>query len=99
VAVRADGTIVPCSLLPHEALGRINRDSLSDLWGRSGVLHRLRSRKTIPLADFAFCEGCGYIPYCTGNCPGGAYTLTGRIDHPAPEACLKRFLEEGGRLP
>jgi SynChlorMet cassette radical SAM/SPASM protein ScmE len=98
IAVRADGILIPCSMLAHIELGRINRDSLAEVWQYSPALNRLRQRYTIPLADFEFCAGCPYIPYCTGNCPGLAYSLTGQVDHPSPDACLRRFLEEGGEL-
>ena len=87
----------PCTMLAHMELGRINRDSLAEVWQHSQALNELRARHTIPLADFAFCAGCEYTPYCTGNCPGLAYTLTGQVDHPSPDACLRRFLAEGGR--
>ena len=98
IAVRSDGVIVPCNMLAHVELGRINQDSLADIWQNSPALNALRERTAKPLADFAFCAGCSYIPYCTGNCPGLAYTLTGQIDHPSPDACLKRFLQDGGTL-
>ena len=99
IAVRADGVIVPCSMLAHLELGHINRDSLVDIWQRSADLNRLRQRQTIPLSELEFCDECPYIPYCTGNCPGLAYSITGQVDHPSPDACLKRFLEAGGKLP
>jgi SynChlorMet cassette radical SAM/SPASM protein ScmE len=99
ISIRADGTIIPCAMLAHLELGRINRDSLAEVWQHSPVLNAMRSRHTIPLSDFEFCAGCPYIPYCTGNCPGLAYTLTGQVDHPSPDACLRRFLEDGGRIP
>ena len=98
IAVRTDGAIVPCNMLAHVELGRINHDSLAEIWLNSTVLNQLRNRHTIPLAGFEFCAGCSYIPYCTGNCPGLAYTITGQIDHPSPDACLRRFLEEGGTI-
>jgi SynChlorMet cassette radical SAM/SPASM protein ScmE len=98
IAVRADGTIVPCNMLPHVELGRINEDSLAEIWQHSPGLNQLRRRHTIPLTKFEFCAGCPYIPYCTGNCPGLAYTLTGEVDHPSPDACLRRFLEDGGTM-
>ena len=99
ISVRADGTIVPCSMLAHIQLGRINQDSLSDIWKNNPALNQLRNRHTIQLARFEFCAGCSYIPYCTGNCPGLAYTITGQVDHPSPDACLRQFLEQGGTLP
>ena len=69
LGVRADGAIIACSQLPHLELGKINEDDLGELWRSHPTLARLRERHTIPLSQFAFCEGCLYIPYCTGNCP------------------------------
>ncbi|HEX7503357.1 MAG TPA: SPASM domain-containing protein, partial [Acidobacteriota bacterium] len=99
ISVRADGTIVPCNMLNHIELGRINRDSLSEVWQNSPALNQLRDRHVISLSDFDFCAACPYIPYCTGSCPGLAYTLTGKVDHPSPDSCLRQFLEEGGTIP
>ncbi|OGV56297.1 MAG: SynChlorMet cassette radical SAM/SPASM protein ScmE [Lentisphaerae bacterium GWF2_44_16] len=98
ISVRADGVIIPCSMLAHLELGRINNDSLVEVWQSSPDLNKLRNRYTIPLSGFEFCAGCPYIPYCTGNCPGLAYSLTGKIDHPSPDACLRRFLKDGGSI-
>jgi len=99
LAVRADGVMVPCIQMSHIELGRINRDDLQEVWQEHPELKRLRERNKIPLRDFEFCQGCDYINYCTGNCPALAYTILGKEDHPSPDACLKRFLEAGGRLP
>jgi SynChlorMet cassette radical SAM/SPASM protein ScmE len=99
IAVRADGTIVPCTMLSHIELGRINRDDLKEIWQNHPEMKKMRQRQNISLNDFEFCNGCRYIDYCTGNCPGLAYTITGKVNHPSPDACLHRFLEEGGRLP
>ncbi|WP_207691029.1 SynChlorMet cassette radical SAM/SPASM protein ScmE [Desulfonema limicola] len=99
ITIRADGVIVPCSMLAHMELGRINQDSLADIWQNSPVLNQIRSRSAISLKEFEFCRGCVYIPYCTGNCPGLAYSITGQINHPSPDSCLKRFLDAGGEIP
>jgi len=99
MAVRADGVIVPCLQLGHVILGHINQDDLWDVWQRHPQLQGLRQRSRISLDHFPFCRDCPYIPYCTGNCPATAYTLTGEIDHPSPDTCLWRFLNGGGRLP
>jgi SynChlorMet cassette radical SAM/SPASM protein ScmE len=99
IAVRADGVIVPCIQLSHIELGRVNKDNLEEVWQRHDELGSLRNRRSIPLKGFEFCKGCDYINYCTGNCPALAYTLVGEVNHPSPDACLKRFLEAGGRLP
>jgi SynChlorMet cassette radical SAM/SPASM protein ScmE len=99
INVRADGVITPCCMLPHMELGRINSDSLAEVWQYHPDLNQLRQRYTIPLTAFPFCKGCPYIPYCTGNCPGLAYTIMGEVNHPSPDACLRRFLQNGGKLP
>ncbi len=99
IAVRTDGVVVPCNMLSHIELGRINRDSLEDIWRNHEELWKLRERRFIPLSRFEFCRGCAHLPYCTGNCPALAYALLGRVDHPSPDGCLRKFLEEGGRLP
>ncbi len=98
IAVRADGAIVPCSMLPHIVLGHINQDALQDIWQRHPALYDLRARRNLPLSNFEFCAGCDYQAYCTGNCPGLAYTLTGKVNHPSPDACLREFLAAGGTL-
>ena len=98
IGVRADGMIGPCLMLPHMELGRINREPLRQIWQENPPLNALRCRGAIPLADFDFCEGCPYIPYCTGNCPALAYSLMGKVNHPSPDACLRRFLEAGGKI-
>ncbi len=99
LAVRADGVMVPCGQMSHIELGRINTDNLQEVWQEHSELKRLRERQNIPLKNFQFCQGCEYIPYCTGNCPALAYTILGKDDHPSPDACLKLFLEAGGGLP
>ena len=99
IAVRADGTIVPCTMLSHMELGRINRDDLKEIWQNHPEMKKMRERQNISLNDFEFCNECPYIDYCTGNCPGLAYTITGKVNHPSPDACFNRFLGEGGRLP
>lgn len=97
--VRADGVIVPCIQLSHIELGRINKDDLKEVWQDHPELWKLRERRDTPLSDFEFCKDCEYIPYCAGGCPALAYTITGKENHPSPDSCLRRFLEEGGKLP
>ncbi len=99
IAVRADGVMVPCIQMSHIHLGRINRDDLKAVWQGHPELRRLRDRHDIPLSDFEYCRGCDYMAYCTGNCPALAYMILGNEARPSPDACLRRFLEEGGRLP
>jgi hypothetical protein len=53
----------------------------------------------IELTAFNTCTGCPYLGYCTGNYPGLAYTMKGEVHHPSPDACLRAFLAQGGRIP
>ena len=99
LAVRADGVLVPCCQVPMIELGRINRDPLKEVWQHHADLDRFRRRNEIPLGSFEFCRDCPYIPYCTGSCPATAVTLIGDPYHPSPDACLRKFLLEGGVLP
>jgi len=99
MAVRADGVMVPCLLMSHIELGRINKDSLKEVWQHHPEMQRLRLRGKIPLSNFEFCKDCIYISYCTGGCPAVTYNLLGTDCHPDPTICLKRFLEQGGILP
>jgi len=96
IAIRCDGAITPCNMLTHIELGRINQDPLDEVWQHHPALNALRARHTISLTEFEFCAGCDYLPYCTGNCPALAYTLTGQVNHPSPDACLRKFKAEGG---
>lgn len=99
LAVRPDGVMVPCNQMSHIELGHINRDSLTTVWHDHPEMQRLRQRHTIPLSTFAECRDCSYMPYCTGNCPALAHSLSGDAYAPSPDACLKRFLADGGTLP
>ena len=99
LSIRADGGIVPCNMLSHIELGKINKDNLREVWQNHPELKRLRERRDIPLSNFEFCKGCEYIFYCAGGCPAIAYTLTGNDNLPSPDICLRQFLMEGGKLP
>jgi Fe-coproporphyrin III synthase len=94
IAVRSDGVFTPCTMLAHIKLGRINHDSLLDIWQKNSELSRLRNREAIPLESFDFCRSCPYMPYCTGNCPSLAYNLIGQVNHPSPDACLQHFIAD-----
>ena len=99
MAIRSDGIMIPCGQIPHIELGRINKDSLREVWINHPELKRLRDRRDTSLKDFDFCKDCKFIPYCRGGCPALAYTLTGNENNPSPDACYRTFLDAGGRLP
>ncbi len=99
MGVRADGVMVPCVQMPDMVLGRINNDKLETVWNEHPELNRFRKRHSIALTNFEFCRGCEYIPYCTGNCPASNHSGEEDAYHPSAEGCLRRFLDNGGRLP
>lgn len=99
LSVRPDGVIVPCTQMAHIELGRMNQVDLATVWQTHPELARLRQRSAIPLSNFAYCRDCSYINYCTGNCPAIAYTMLEDEYQPSPDACFKRFLADGGKLP
>lgn len=94
LAVRADGAMIPCVMLPQMVLGQIGRDRLAEVWQSAPELERMRARVDIPLHSFAECQDCEWLQSCTGNCPGTAFTATGEINRPSPDACPRRLLEE-----
>ena len=98
MAVRPDGIMVPCGMLAHIELGRINEVPLLEVWRNHPEFNKLRQRYKIPLSDFAECRECEYRMMCTGNCPASGYTRTGNVYAPSPDGCLKKFLEDGGRI-
>jgi SynChlorMet cassette radical SAM/SPASM protein ScmE len=99
MAVRPDGVFIPCVQIPDMALGRINRDNLTEIWQDHPELNRFRKRREISLSSFEFCTGCPYVSYCTGNCPATSYTIMHDAWHPSPDACFRSFLQSGGVLP
>ena len=101
MGVRADGVFVPCPQLSHIEMGRMNHDSLVEVWRDHPEIKRLRERQQTALSDFEFCSGCRYIPYCRGGCPANAHSLTGdeNLPVPSPDSCYRRFLAAGGTLP
>jgi SynChlorMet cassette radical SAM/SPASM protein ScmE len=99
LGIRADGVMVPCTQLSGIELGRINKDSLTEVWQNNVELNRFRDRLFIPLADFDFCRGCEFVDFCKGGCPAISDSMVGNPHHPSPDSCYKRFLQAGGVLP
>jgi SynChlorMet cassette radical SAM/SPASM protein ScmE len=96
LSVLHDGTIVPCHLLYNLPLGKINVDSVQDIWLNHPTLLSLRTRRQIPMQEVAGCKGCKWADYCNGSCPALAYELTGDFNRANPVDCYRRFLKETG---
>jgi SynChlorMet cassette radical SAM/SPASM protein ScmE len=99
LGIRADGVMVPCTQVSGIELGRINRDSLAEVWRDNEGLNQFRDRSSIPLSDFDFCRECEYVAFCRGGCPAMADSTIDDPHHPSPDSCYLRFLEAGGVLP
>jgi SynChlorMet cassette radical SAM/SPASM protein ScmE len=102
LAVRADGAYVPCATLPQMVLGYIGTDALTEVWRNAPALRALRQRRKTPLASFAECQGCEYMPFCAGGCPGTALSLVGEANRPSPDSCFrlwKQVLDAEGLSP
>lgn len=91
LAVRADGSYVPCVMLPQMVLGQIGVDPLREVWTDSKPLNALRGRVEMPLSGFSECADCDYVASCSGNCAGGALSLLGDANRPSPDGCLRAF--------
>ncbi|HPL63691.1 MAG TPA: SynChlorMet cassette radical SAM/SPASM protein ScmE [Syntrophales bacterium] len=98
MAVRPDGVMVPCSQLSHIALGRINTDSLAEVWLNHPELNRLRRRRETKLDSFEYCRDCAHVRFCTGGCPAVSFSFTGDEYRPDCVTCFRKFLEDGGVL-
>jgi radical SAM protein with 4Fe4S-binding SPASM domain len=92
VAIKYDGTVRGCSLLPSEfTAGDLHGESLASIWGD-------RSRFAYSTAFDAeqLCGGCRRCrvgPICRAGCTTMAYYCTGTTgDNPY---CLRRVLEQG----
>jgi SynChlorMet cassette radical SAM/SPASM protein ScmE len=94
LAVRADGTFIPCAQLPGIPLGRMNKDSLRDVWLHHAELRRFRERSEISLDRFPYCRDCRYINYCRGGCAAISATMLGDPYRPSPGSCYRRFVGE-----
>jgi SynChlorMet cassette radical SAM/SPASM protein ScmE len=94
LAVLHDGTYVPCHQLPHMALGKIGQDALRDVWLNAPEMAMLRQRHSMSLETDPRCAGCRYQQYCTGGCPGVAYSLTGEVNRANPRECYRAYVAE-----
>ncbi len=96
LSVHPDGLITPCNILAKLEMGRMNVDSLSEIWKTHPTLQALKDRRKIPMDQVPGCEDCEWAPYCNGGCPGLAYEMTGDFNRANPHDCYRKFLKETG---
>jgi Fe-coproporphyrin III synthase len=98
LSVHHNGIITPCNILAKLELGRINHDSLTDIWKTHPLLRSLKDRRSIPMTEVPGCEDCEWADYCNGSCPGLAYEMTGDFNRANPHDCYRRFLQVTGGM-
>jgi len=100
LAVHHDGTIAPCNMLTGLTLGKINKDSFSEVWKNHPILKDLRDRRKIPLAKTPGCKECEWSDFCKGGCPVTVFHETRDFNRANSGDCYKMFLKENnGRKP
>ncbi len=92
-AVTANGTVLPCVLLPV-AMGNIRERSFEDIWRRSPVACALRRRDELSGA----CASCNVRAKC-GGCRAVAYAATGSLWETDPRCWLPAATVAASRAP
>ncbi|MBN2362924.1 PqqD family peptide modification chaperone [candidate division WOR-3 bacterium] len=96
LAVHHDGTIVPCNMLPDIELGKINRDSVKDIWMNSPVLKKMKERRLVPMSAVQACMDCEWNMFCNGSCPALAGVSAENFILPSMQDCYRKLKEETG---
>jgi len=94
LSIHHDGIITPCNMLGKLEMGRINIDSLSEIWKHHPVLDALKNRRKIPMNQVPGCEHCEWNEFCNGSCPGLAFEMTGNFNLANPHDCYRKFLKD-----
>lgn len=88
LSVNAYGDVFPCVNMPIPA-GNVRYSPLAEIWNESPMMKALR---TFPRIDrMPTCPSCRLRAYCD-RCPGNAFTETGDLYGPGPEACRQAML-------
>jgi SynChlorMet cassette radical SAM/SPASM protein ScmE len=94
LAVNHDGVITPCNTLFSTDLGIINQNPIISIWRTHPHLEALRNRRNVPMKAVPGCEGCEWVEFCNGSCPGLACEMTGDFNRGNPHDCYRRFLKQ-----
>jgi radical SAM protein with 4Fe4S-binding SPASM domain len=84
MAVNAYGDVLSCISVPIPA-GNVRYAPLRTIWEESPFLRSMRALD--PMKDLHTCPTCAFRRGCT-RCYGSAFTETGDLFGPEPEACL-----------
>ena len=77
LGILCDGTVSFCGVGKAEkdlVMGNINTDSITDIWGKSPVLEKMREE--IPLKFEGLCGRCIFKGFCLGECVAITYGKT-----------------------
>ncbi|PWR71745.1 radical SAM/SPASM domain-containing protein [Methanospirillum stamsii] len=91
LTVLNDGTMVPCDRLSYMIIGVIGKHPIKDIWLKSPSLNSIRILTYFPLSLLPDCDGCKYMQYCDGGCPGILSENEGRIFGVDSFSCFKNF--------
>lgn len=81
LGILPDGSMAMCGIgtaVPGLVYGRLQEDSVEDVWRNSPGLRELR--RVIPVGLQEPCAGCVHRDACLGVCAAGNYHRTGRLD-------------------
>lgn len=78
MAVRPDGSILPCAFMPV-VVGNLLEDDFEALWQQAPFLLELRNREAV-----GKCRSCPSFDACQGGCPARVYSATGGFSAPDP---------------
>lgn len=92
LAIHHDGIITPCNMLGNVELGRINRDSIREIWLHSPILKKMASRTAFSLKNIEACRECEFVDICNGGCPAEEISNTGDFFRPSLSNCCRHFL-------
>lgn len=96
LAIHNDGKISPCNMLPDFEMGKINNDSIKEIWKNHPLLKEMRERSRVQMKDLAECGQCDWSPYCNGGCPAFPASLSGDLHRPNMHDCYRVFLQASG---
>ncbi len=94
MAIRHDGAIVPCTMLPTMVMGKIGSTPLREAWLSGREINILRTRYETPITTVAGCGDCSYAGFCTGGCPAVVFAQCGTLNAVDPRNCYKKYKED-----
>jgi len=67
-----------------------------DVWRNSPVINQVRERYVVQLSGIPACDGCEWVQYCNGGCPGITQQIQKTLLEPGWRGCYRNFLRANG---